>query len=100
MVCKPHATPISRKIGTAFENAARISAENTLAEDVAIRAAVKLFEADGGTDNGKSDDGTDIPSVGLTPRITWTMFFWTVRRFRNYEGTNQSIQVPYQFRCK
>jgi hypothetical protein len=43
---------------------------NTLAEDVAIRAAVKLFEADGGTDNGKSDDGTDIPSVGLTAQIT------------------------------
>jgi len=54
----------------AFENATRISAENTVAEDVAIRAVVKLFEAGGGTDNGKSDDGTDIPSVGLTARIT------------------------------
>jgi energy-coupling factor transporter ATP-binding protein EcfA2 len=52
MVCKLHATPISRKIGTAFENAARISAENTVAEDVAMSAVVKLFEADGGTDNG------------------------------------------------
>jgi len=80
MVCKPHAAPISRKIGTASESAARTSAENTVAEDVEISAAVKLFEADGGTDTDKLDDGTDIPSVSSIARINSTKFFWTVRR--------------------
>jgi hypothetical protein len=82
MVCKPHAAPISSKIGTASESAACTSAENMVVEDVALNAAVKLFETDADIDTDKFHDGTGIPSVSSTARITWTKFFWTVGRLR------------------
>jgi hypothetical protein len=98
IVCKPHSAPISNKIGTASKSAACTSAENIVAEDVSLNAAVKLFETDADTNTDKLDDGTDIPSVSSTARITWTKFFWTVRRFRNREDINKRMTSD-TYRC-
>jgi hypothetical protein len=57
-----------------------------VAEDVTLNAAVKLFETDADTDTDTSHDGTGIPSVSSTARITWTKFFWTVRKLRVQES--------------
>jgi hypothetical protein len=74
MVCKLYVVPIPLIIGTASESAACTSAEKTVDEDVALNAAVKLFETDVDTDTDKLDDGTEIPSVSSTARIIWTKF--------------------------
>lgn len=79
MVCKLYVVPIPLIIGIASESAACTSAEKTVAEDVSLNAAVKLFETDVDTDTDKLDDGTEIPSVSSTARIIWTKFSWTVK---------------------
>jgi len=57
-----------------------------------------LFETDADTDSENLDDGTNIPSVSSTARITSTKFFWTVRRFRNHESTNKRMTID-TYRC-